>query len=472
MTPRLPRLALTAVLCAAAVTSLSCTSGAGTRATRPAHLERVLPRLDRPDRLGQALDMVGFTRSDLGCSPRGYWSRFPNIDHVPHLLPFFRDLFAQPLHTYDFARVMAGALEEHLTPEYRQRYDNAMFKVVHFLGVEKKVVGPRGYDYRADFAVFASQDDGTEHTANPVVAAVEALYAAAGETLEPGARTRLSAQADAIPPPLRPPLARLVHDVADAHQWHQLAFARVDRADLEAVRQWDTVMDKEYEPAADRVAADLDAQSLYHAAQLCVRAAERASRALEGAADSAGVGLGQIAFRARTPLGTVVLTGTGDDRHEEDACAVLVDKGGSDLYQGRIISGARAMIRSTALLADLGDGDDRYILSANAGAGSAASGYIGVPDTVLPSFRIEYTPASNYGTNFALLLDAGGTDQYLEWSDDGQHTPSALWRDGAIWQQPDPGAVEYGNESFGIGMDVEGGTVPEFHRFQRQLHRR
>ncbi len=156
-----------------------------------------------------------------------------------------------------------------------------------------------------------------------------------------------------------------------------------------------------------------------------------------------------------------------------DFCvSLLVDKSGNDLYQGRIISGARAMIRSTAILADLGNDDDRYILPGSAGAGSAASSYIGVPDTVLPSFRIEYTPASNYGTNFALLLDAGGTDQYLEWSDSGQHSPSALWRDGAIWQQPDPGPAEYGNESFGIGMDVEGGTIPEFHRFQRQLLKR
>ena len=68
------------------------------------------------DRLGEALELVGFDRSDIGCTPKGYWSRFPNIDRIPQLLPFFKDLLAEPLHTYDFARVMAGALEEHLDP--------------------------------------------------------------------------------------------------------------------------------------------------------------------------------------------------------------------------------------------------------------------------------------------------------------------------------------------------------------------
>jgi len=730
----------------------------------PAHLERPLPRMDQPDRLAEALDAVGFTRADLGCSPRGYWSRFPNIDHVPHLLPFFPDLFAEPLHTYDFARVMAGALEEHLSPAYRIRYGNAMFKVVHFLGIEKKVVGPRGYDYRADFSVFAGDEGDSQETANPVVEAVEALWAASGSAMEPGGRAQLAADAAAIPPCLLRPFARLVREVAGAHHWRQVAFARSRSGDLATLAQWNGAMDKEYEPAADRVAAELDAQSLYHAAQLCVRAVEVASRDLEAALDSSGAHPSGLSFRAATPLGDVVLTGTAPNRHENGPWAVLVDLGGSDQYigpvgastpqaplsvaldlsgddeydaadnvraaqgagilgagilldrqgddsytahqraqglglfglgllwddagtdayslgysgqgcgyfgvgllvdgdgddryylwadgqgfggvgggvgvladragadryvaepdahitrrgsghshkrvtssnaqgaasgrrgdlsdghiwagglgalvdlegddqyeagnwaigagywfgtgllydgggndtyrsvyyslasgahfcigavldesgddtytvwdppiaddlvaqgrgmnaaggaglsfawdfcvsllvdkagndqyEGRIISGARAMIRSTAILADLGDGDDRYVLPANAGAGSAAHSYIGVPDTVLPSFLIEYTPASNYGTNFALLLDTGGTDQYLEWRDSGDHVLSPRWRDGHTWLQPAPDSAEYGNESFGLGMDVEGGTVPEFHRFQRQLLRR
>jgi hypothetical protein len=155
-----------------------------------------------------------------------------------------------------------------------------------------------------------------------------------------------------------------------------------------------------------------------------------------------------------------------------DFCvSLLVDKGGNDTYTGRIISGARAMIRSTAILADLGAGDDVYTLPASAGAGSAASSYHGLADTLLTSFTVEYVPASNYGTNFAFLLDTGGRDRYRSFADDGEHQPHPLWSDGATWQQPAPGDAAYGNDSYGIGMDVEGGTIHEFHRFQRQQRR-
>ena len=45
------------------------------------------------DRLGAALGLVGFSRDDLGYQPKGYWSRYPNPDQMPYLLPFFNEPF-------------------------------------------------------------------------------------------------------------------------------------------------------------------------------------------------------------------------------------------------------------------------------------------------------------------------------------------------------------------------------------------
>ncbi len=716
------------------------------------------------DRLTQALDMVGFDRSDLGVRPKAYWSRFPRIDRIPHILPFLPELLAEPLETYGFVRVMAGALEEHLDPGYRGQRPNAMFKVVHFLGVEKKVVGPRGYDYAIDFATFSkAYGGGPAEAAADLAAALEHLHRSAGAPFDAG---RLREAVSRVPTALHPPLTALLAGLEQACRWHGTAFHGVDPGDRTAALERRPLHEKDYAPELDRISRDLDAVSLYHAAQLAVSTVERASRDLAEAGDrllEMDRAFGPIDLP--TPLGRIVVAGAGNDRHGDcgdclalvdlggddvydgsvgaafdrpvsvaldlagddrylapppgrptqgagllgvgvlldvagndryeaesiaqglgffglgllwddegddtrrlrfsgqgaayfgigllvdgagddvydlwgdgqgfggigggvgvladrsgddrytaeidahvtgrgsghtrkrvtysnaqgaangrrgdlsdghawagglgalldlegddayeagnwalgagywfgagilydgggndryrsvyyslasgahfclgavfddgdgddtytvwdppiaddlvppglgmnaaagaglsfawDFCvSLLVDKGGDDTYTGRIISGARAMIRSTAILADLGRGDDIYTLPGGAGGGSAASSYHGPADTLLSSFLVEYTPASQYGTNFAFLLDAGGADRYRSFDDDGAHTPHPLWADGRTWQQPPPDAEDYGNDSYGIGMDVEGGTIHEFHRFQRQQHRR
>ena len=79
---------------------------------------------------------------------------------------------------------------------------------------------------------------------------------------------------------------------------------------------------------------------------------------------------------------------------------------------------------------------------------------------MLPSFGIEYTPASNYGTNFGFFLDAGGEDDYFEFSADGEHKEAEIWRNDRVWQQPAPDDERFGYNSRRIGMDVEWGPFP------------
>jgi hypothetical protein len=718
---------------------------------------------EQPDRLAEVLDEVGFSRADLGCKPKAYWARFPSIRHIPHLLPFFEDLFAEPLRTYEFSRVMAGAVEEYLSPTYRAKHDNGMFKVAYFLGIGKKVVGPRGFS--ANVVEFGAGPD-------PVVRAMERLYAVAGRTLDtrtgggeaiwPQRRKELMKQLQQVPPALHEPFATLLYQIADVWAWRQLAVARLAAEDMQAVfynrSLHDTQLDgQEYFPEMDRVADLIDEVSLYHAAQKAVQSVETASRAFRAILDSTGIEPRSLSFEFLTPIGRVVLSGTGDDHHACDDCAVLVDlggndtyegavgstpslvvpvsvaidmsgddqyqttswttpsqgagilgvgvlldragkdryeagvfaqgaglfgfgllwdeagdddykvqyggqgagyfgigllvdgngsdhyylwgdgqgfggvgggvgtladvsgddryiaevdahiagrgdyhthmrvpnsnaqgagmgrrgdisdghawagglgtlvdlegndtyesgnwaagcgywfgtgilydgggddlyqsvyfsmasgahfsigaifdeagddqyrmidapvaddlvpqgqgmdawgggglafgwdftmallvdKGGDDYYQARINAGAQADIRSTAILADLG-GSDQYVFP-RSGGGNARF-MKGYADNV-PPFQIEYGPYSHYGTNFGFLLDTGGEDQYFEWGENGQHTPSAMWKDGHTWRQPDPADEHYGHNSYGIGMDVEGGTIPEFHVFEPQ----
>jgi hypothetical protein len=67
-----------------------------------------------------------------------------------------------------------------------------------------------------------------------------------------------------------------------------------------------------------------------------------------------------------------------------------------------------------------------------------------------------------------VLLDAGRQDGYFEWKPAGQHLPSAIWQDGRVWRQPAPAELDRDYRSHGIGVDGEGGSVPEFQLFERR----
>ena len=127
---------------------------------------------DPPDRLAEALSAVSFERSDLGCRPKTWWSRFGHFAGTRRVPFFFPDLFAEPLRTYETSRVMAGAMERYLSPSYRTANEDGAFKTAYFLGFTHLSPAHRGY--RAGTA------DLPADLADPLAAAVEELYRAGG----------------------------------------------------------------------------------------------------------------------------------------------------------------------------------------------------------------------------------------------------------------------------------------------------
>ena len=78
------------------------------------------------DLFGTALDAIERDRGDLGYRAKGYWNRFPLPEEMPHILPFFTDLFAEPLHIYDFTRTFAEATDRYLVADYRAANADAL----------------------------------------------------------------------------------------------------------------------------------------------------------------------------------------------------------------------------------------------------------------------------------------------------------------------------------------------------------
>ena len=105
----------------------------------------VLPAAADP--LDDALAHGGFTRATIGWKPRGWWERFPRA--VDYKLDHFDGLFAEPLATVPFTRVMGRATRDLLGAEgiakKPERGAHSLYHLVHVLGINRKHGGIRPY---------------------------------------------------------------------------------------------------------------------------------------------------------------------------------------------------------------------------------------------------------------------------------------------------------------------------------------
>jgi len=168
----------------------------------------------------------------------------------------------------------------------------------------------------------------------------------------------------------------------------------------------------------------------------------------------------------------ILLDENGDDRHElfetagaalgfgwDYTNALLINKNGDDIYRAKMISMGLAQIRSNAFLIDIGGADAYYLGKGTPGLGEA-------------TFREDYltpsplTPYYTYARSFGGFIDIGGTDQYFEFDSTGEWPhPQAV--NNALWLKPARTDSTFGADNYGVGIDTDSGTVPEFFRWER-----
>lgn len=168
----------------------------------------------------------------------------------------------------------------------------------------------------------------------------------------------------------------------------------------------------------------------------------------------------------------ILLDENGDDTHDlfetagaalgfgwDYTNAFLIDKNGNDFYSANMISMGVAQIRSNAFLIDIG-GDDRYQLKDKMKALGEATYRA---DYLNPS---QLTPYYTYAKSFAGFIDIGGDDKYFLVTDKGL-VEHPLAKNNSTWFQPNHADSTYGANNFGIGIDIEAGTIPEFSKWDK-----
>ncbi|KAA3630723.1 MAG: hypothetical protein DWP97_14615, partial [Calditrichaeota bacterium] len=168
----------------------------------------------------------------------------------------------------------------------------------------------------------------------------------------------------------------------------------------------------------------------------------------------------------------ILLDENGNDKHElyetagaalgfgwDFANSLLINKNGDDVYRAKIISMGLAQIRSFAFLIDVGGNDSYYLGEGTDGLGEASyRDYYKTPS--------KLTPYYFYGKSFGGFIDIGGNDFYYDFKDDKQ-TASSLFKNNSLWFQPSKTDSTYGGNSFGVGIDVESGVIPELEIWER-----
>ncbi len=391
---------------------------------------------DSVDVLAKVLGEVGFTREDLGYRPAGYWSRFP-LD-IPHRLTSFDALFAEPLKLYDYSMLMSNTVETYLDQTYADTADDGLYKLVYSLGVDKKLGGFRSYS--ANLRPAPEVDE-------PVVAAVEGLYAQADRQVEfytfgsrsesPDIKQTVRDKTVALPDTVQTIVAELIVNLTDAIRWRDLAFRNCDREDMErafnirdlANTQGDGMV---YYPELDDIAATIDWSSLHYAGLKMASAAERAERKLIRYARQIPE---DFETEFNTPFGKIAIF-SGVNRTEPipppkmfsrlrasipnwtefDATnsLLIIDFGRNMIYQGT--PGATASLSNpVSVVIDLG-GNDYYGYERNSYPPSAGVGLMGL-GLVLDSDGDDHYNGSIYAQGAGLfgvgiVSDRRGNDEY------------------------------------------------------------
>jgi len=137
--------------------------------------------------------------------------------------------------------------------------------------------------------------------------------------------------------------------------------------------------------------------------------------------------------------------------------ALFVDGGGNDEYEAKMISYGLAQIRSFAFFFEMGGTDSYTYVKDQQGFGAA-------------SFRDIYARPSElrtydyYTKSAGIFIDASGTDNYLI-KEEAKIIPSEKMKDNTIWFTPGKLDSNYGHNNFGIGIDADGGKIPELEIF-------
>lgn len=390
------------------------------------------PPVRSPDVFAQALGDLGLTESDLGQRPLGFWNRYPHPSAIPYVMPYFSDLLAHPLATYEFTRTLGNAIEDALTPEKLHDKPKTLYWLGVVLATERRIGGFRGYSANLDprpalhepllhALIDLNQQAGAPRRPESTFERPERPHNRAHEE-----SAELRASAAAIPAALQVPLARFILNLIDAHVWIDRGLRRVPQELRDAV--FDTLPrlvagtsdGTEYFPAIDDVARLIDEESLWYGCLKALQATQDARREIDAVPVPAR-GWPPFALRVPTPWGTILIDHDTKPRQvlRVDDPLLIVRVGTAGPLRGPVGATGRRRPLSVALLLDgtpsvgcATDTDTKDCESAALATGVLGCGIVYAAGDQPTSYRSNEWGMGAGLFGLGALIDEGGNDDY------------------------------------------------------------
>ena len=372
------------------------------------------------------MELLNITENEFGYKPMGFWTRYPLPQDIPYKIPAFDDLMAHPQYIYDFVQNMSLSVEDFLHPDYlKLNNHNSIMKLSYYCGVLN--ISSQFRAYNSSLWAEVSKEE-------PLLNAVKEIFtrtntswrynrmneAADYPLIERDMRNAISKLA----PEIQRVVAASLLNVFEAWRFQQIAMRNVDYA--KANRVWrirylgETQFDgMDYFPDLEDCAKTIDINSIYYAGLKLTETGEWLADTLQKLKLSKlKIDWNAQNLNVMTPIGRLVISGSGNDIHRYNDLALHIDLGGNDTYYGQAGSTPSLQI-PVNLTIDL-EGNDKYInddeFAPSQGAAIFGAGVLidMKGDDVYDSKRLSQGAAM---LGIGVLTDMEGNDTYKMWKD-------------------------------------------------------
>ena len=370
------------------------------------------------DLLRSALTSFGLDSASVGYRPQPAWGNVDRGD--PFRLQYFDGLLARPMKIPNFTREMiwrynlwiTGDSSNFPTPKAAQmrRLTGMVMNSARNLGYD---IGRYGFDYTPQI-----------ETQSPLLSAIRRMYDTQGQTMGStivyplptqdwsDISKRVEKQALSLPPDMQQSIASILVAIIEATRWRNDALRRIPREQWQHIFTSTTLEESQCDAHTfDQIVYDavlaFDGSSMHYGAALLAQAVEKAVPALRAYAGK------DFSFDVPTPLGRVILSGSNENVHYAQDCALLIDLGGDDTYFGAVAASNPSLPVSLAL--DL-EGDDNYF-NEHTGKPSQGAGVLGIGMLLDLEGNDSYTSRTfsqgcgRFGVG--ILYEAAGNDAYV-----------------------------------------------------------
>lgn len=346
---------------------------------------------EEKDLLSAALLELGLQKADLRFTDNG-------IDRTygkdPFRLPFFNNQLKNPIGTPIYLKSTATYIRDHQS--YRDLIWLASYRLGYLIAAYPE------YEPDLSYRIIESA---------PLLYAISEIYAISGKPIQGGSFQMLKKQCEGVPMDLQKQLAMILYASIEFKGYRDSAFQGIPEIDLvKAFRNPTAILtDELFDTLTFNISSKMNYGELFFGGLILDKTVNNAIEEIKKIAIPS-----DLSFDWNTPMGRILLRGSGNDVYTEKEILFSLDAGGNDIYRNGA-GGNGSWYNPVSICIDC-SGNDTYE-TLDDSIYSQGSGVFGVGTLVDLSGDDTYT-AKCYAQGFSafgigILDDRGGNDTYV-----------------------------------------------------------